>query len=170
MLPLPFQGYFPQKEYEHEIGQDGTTHLALIPNNIVPETPNIDANILFMYIRDESWHDRETRKQKSSSLRHIVQLTLSKDFMKEGRNHLALIVSRTDNKADENISTVGEDITQKTDTPALNLTDLIDFDNDGLVVFKKYLETTLPTKIKLNEIEYGVINLVPFYNATLEKM
>ncbi|MCD8740781.1 hypothetical protein LT679_09235 [Mucilaginibacter roseus] len=163
----PFQAYFPKVKNEFELGSTGVVHQIFVPNNVRPETPVLNAGVLLMHVKDESWND-EFKESATSSL---IRLTLNQDFMKEGRNLLGIVLKNISAATDtKNVSLVGDDITKLSNYDISNTTieDFIDTASQN-PLFSKYIDKK-PRKIYLiDEVQYEVLRCVPYYNADLKK-
>lgn len=112
-----FQGYFPNKTFESEIGTQGKKILDLIvPNNTIPEVPELETNLLLYTIQKNN-----KKKEFSNERQFLVRILFDQNFMREGvKNKFALIIGKykdtnfkefsEDNSGD--VSLLGEDITK----------------------------------------------------------
>ena len=169
-----FQAYFPLAKDEFEVGAVGNTAINIeIPNNLQPEQPIMEADILLLHTKDSNW-DGSSKNIKESTTESIVRLTLQQEFMKEGKNKLGLILSgpSTGTTEEATISEIGEDITKlsRINWSSYNLDDLIDFEKD-LKVINKYC-----SRSDIRYYQYGagdsiyeVLECEPYYNSQLKK-
>lgn len=163
----PFQGYFPNVKSEFEIGTAGSSHPIFVPNNTLPEEPVLDTDVLLMHTINNSWN----ADRKKSATRNLVRITLSQDFMKEGRNILGIVMANlTAIDRSENASLAGDDITKLSgyDHSNKTLKDFLDFTSKSNM-FSKYIASEAYKIFSINGIKYEVLQCIPFYNYQIKK-
>ncbi|NHF58118.1 hypothetical protein FK220_002110 [Flavobacteriaceae bacterium TP-CH-4] len=186
-----FQPFFQDKT-EIEIGRFAKQPFEIeIPNNVKPEPPIFDADVLFMKDMDLLWRNDESSKIKEISNQQLLRITLSQDFMKEGPNLLGLVLDKSPQYGSvkgEDFSTLGEDIT-KLSSENWQKNEIEEYLNLGktpgiplIPEIKKYLEFEEDAKfsrkniINSDELKlidsylidgsiYKVLHLNPYYNA-----
>lgn len=171
-----FQAYYPGEKSELKIGSPGIDMILAVPNNEIPVPPLMDLDILLMHTRDSRWLDNGSYNVKENKTESLVRITLQKDFMKEGKNRLGIVIAKYEQKenpeTDKYISRIGEDITKLTsaDWQNNNLKDVLGFDA-SLDIFKKYLasESTKFYWIGNEDTTYEVMEFEPYYNVDLKK-
>jgi hypothetical protein len=175
----PYQAYFPKVESEFSLGTTGSVFDIMIPNNTRPLKPVIEAEVLLMYTKDESWHDREIKKFKKTKTQSLVRITMDADFMMEGHNKLGIII-RNIVRDNQNIildptfgkvSLIGDDITKLSKTNFTNQTLKNMLDNADLdkPLFKKYLADEAIQNYRIEGQDYEVLLCTPFYNSVIRK-
>ncbi|WP_026713524.1 hypothetical protein [Flavobacterium daejeonense] len=175
----PYQAYFPKVESEFSLGTTGSVFDITIPNNTRPLKPVIEADVLLMYTKDESWHDKEIKKFKKTKTQSLVRITMDADFMMEGHNKLGIII-RNIVRDNQNIildptfgkvSLIGDDITKlsKTDFTNQTLKNMLDNTDLDKPLFKKYLADEAIQNYHIEGQDYEVLLCTPFYNSLIRK-
>ena len=183
-----FQPHFPLDSSEFKMGKLSPKKMELIiPNNIKPEKPEFETDILFYKDIDKSW-SLKNEKIKESKTEQLVRITLSQDFMKEGPNLLGVVLNKVTNgkqKVTDETSAIGEDITKLMENskwgknnnlePKIrNKEDLKKLEDKVFSsIVSKYFPDFKDSKnikvYKIGEEAYRVLHLKPFYNVTLKK-
>ncbi|SEE18191.1 hypothetical protein SAMN04487765_1675 [Tenacibaculum sp. MAR_2010_89] len=193
-----FQGYFPNKTFESEIGTQGKNILDLIvPNNTIPEVPELETDLLLYTIQNNSKGGKISNERQ-----FLIRILFNQNFMREGvKNKFALIIGKykdanfkelfEENSGD--VSLLGEDITKLINEGGKLSENRIDEflnygtekDNKGNTLkkeFKKYINTnninsqgkidellSLGIKnIKIGESFYKILVCQPYYNTDLK--
>ncbi|WBX78446.1 hypothetical protein PG911_09320 [Tenacibaculum ovolyticum] len=192
-----FQGYFPDKNLENEIGTTGDVLDLVIPNNTAPEVPELETDLLLYTI-----HKNIKRGEVSNEKQFLIRILFNQDFMREGsKNKFALIIGKYkdanfNNLTDKDIgdvSLMGEDITKLIDGGTLTdnkIDEFLDYErennnelNNLKEEFKKYIKEnntniknevdnihTLGVKnIKIGNFFYKILVCQPYYNTVLKK-
>lgn len=187
-----FQAFYPNISSETKIGRFAKQSFEIeIPNNVKPESPVFDADILFMKDMDLSWRNDKSQGFKEIRNQQLLRITLSQDFMKEGPNLLGLVLDKTSQNGPvtgEDFSTLGEDVTKLSSenwkkneiekylnlgkTPGIPLIPevkkYLEFEEDPKFSRKNIInsdELKLIDSYLIDENIYQVLHLNPYYNA-----
>lgn len=191
-----FQAYFPKISMEKKIGRKGQKFDFEVLNNIVPEKPELDTNLLLYSHQQKSWGNNN---QISDERNFLVRMTFDKTFMKEGtKNRFAIILGeyKDDSFAEllneeENSSLIGEDITKLINEGVIKSNNLEPYINtnpkrkelakyfvkeeveeegkEKSALDKFFSLTGISKKVKINNCFYKVLISQPYYNTHLEK-
>ncbi len=168
----PYQAYFPKVKSEFSLGTTGSAFDVVIPNNTLPKKPVIDADVLLMYTKDESWHDQDIKKFKKTATQSLVRITMDADFMTEGHNKLGIILRNLGKKStDGKVSVIGDDITKLSisNFTGQTLKDMLNNDDLDKPLFKKYLANETIQNYHIEGQNYQVLMCTPFYNTSIGK-
>ncbi|WP_339708576.1 hypothetical protein [uncultured Kriegella sp.] len=158
---------------EFDIGTKGSILCLSIPNNVKPTTPKVETDILLLSELDDRWRDKDSKFIKEHYTQQLLRITMERDFMREGKNKLGIILSKIDENCnhmiDDDVSAIGEDITKLNEKDSWSTNNLKEYlnVNSNYEELKKYFGNT---EIHLiNGEEYEILHCNPFYNTSIKK-
>lgn len=166
-----FQAYFPGLESEKEIGTEGSKFNLSITNNTKPTRPELDCDILL--------HRSSVDKPSESKVENVLRILLPRDFMKEGKNKLGIVLCKVIKVLDKyecvptsKVSEFGEDLTKLTDVDWSGqcLEDVIQFPDSNMALpLTKYFNKNSKHYYIVDDGVFEVLECTPYYNTQLKK-
>ena len=137
----------------------------MIPNNTKPTTPILDGDVLIV---QESISQNDLEQHLVGQ---VARVLLTKEFMKEGRNTLGLILSQPSTEDIDSLnSKIGEDITKPTpvEWESDDLENTIDFKHSSRALTKYYSSENIQY-YQIGDRVYKVLVCTPYYNIKLKQ-